>query len=227
MRLQDLNSLDMGNRLHSEFTMRSMVVCCAELWLDDLKDFLQQPHPITGRRPYVGTMVDKVTDNSTKQFQLQVQSYAYRGRRKLSLSDLRLVKDQAAPVAGVQALAAAGGRACFDKMVSTLDMRCGIDLHDDKEDDQTIQMRSVCTDGEACYSGIHSGLNHCLSHADGAEDPTINYMVDLAHDQGCALDKVPKLFDYMEGVVHKTIGGGVRALLHVTAEDQGAGAHGG
>ena len=74
MRLQDLNSLDMGNRLHSATTMCNMVVCCAELWLGDLKDFLQQPHPITGRRPYVGTMVDKVTDNSTKRFPLQVQS---------------------------------------------------------------------------------------------------------------------------------------------------------
>ena len=30
-----------------------------------------------------GTMADKVTDNSTQQFQLQVQSYSYRGRRKL------------------------------------------------------------------------------------------------------------------------------------------------
>ena len=87
--MQDLSGLDIGNRNHSETTMRRMVVCCAELWLGDFKEFLQQPHLITGRRPYVGTMVDKVTDNSTKQFQLQVQSYSYQGRRKLSLSDLR------------------------------------------------------------------------------------------------------------------------------------------
>ena len=40
-------------------------------------------------------MLDKVTDNSTKQFQLQVQSYSFLGRRKLSLVDLRLVKDLA------------------------------------------------------------------------------------------------------------------------------------
>ena len=40
--------------------------------------------------------------------QLQVQFYSHRGRRKLSLSDLRLVKDQAEPVAGEQAAAAGG-----------------------------------------------------------------------------------------------------------------------
>ena len=33
VRLQDLNGCDIGNRNHSEFTMREMVVCTAELWL--------------------------------------------------------------------------------------------------------------------------------------------------------------------------------------------------
>jgi len=37
VRLQDLNGADMGNRGHSDFTMRAMVVCTAELWLGDLK----------------------------------------------------------------------------------------------------------------------------------------------------------------------------------------------
>ena len=83
VRLQDVNGTDMGNRGHSEFTMREMVICTAELWMGDLKDYLQTPHPITGRKPYVGTMVDKVTDISTKQFQLQVQSYVLLGQRKL------------------------------------------------------------------------------------------------------------------------------------------------
>ena len=142
--------------------------------LAEITKLMQQPHPITGHRPYVGVMVDKVTDASTKQFQCQCLSYAHRGRRKLSLTDLRLVKDQAEPVAGEQALAAAGGRACFDKMVRSLDVRCGIDLHSDLENGQTIQMISVSTDGESCYSGRHSGLFHYLGHADGAGDPTIS-----------------------------------------------------
>ena len=53
VRLQDVNGTDMGNRGHSEFTMREMIICTAELWMGDLKDYLQTPHPITGRKPYV------------------------------------------------------------------------------------------------------------------------------------------------------------------------------
>ena len=49
VRVQDLNGTDMGNRNHSEFTMRAMVKCTAKLWLKDLRMFLQQKHPLTGR----------------------------------------------------------------------------------------------------------------------------------------------------------------------------------
>ena len=77
--------------------------------------------------------------------------YAFRGRRKLSLIDLRLVTDQAKPVAGEQAIAAAGGRACFDKFVDSCQGRLGIDVHEDlTEGGQTLQVRSVCTDGANC-----------------------------------------------------------------------------
>ena len=73
VRLQVLNGADMGNRNHGRKAMAEMVCCIAELWLEDLLAFFQQPHPITGLKPYTGSMMDKVTDNSTKQFQLQCQ----------------------------------------------------------------------------------------------------------------------------------------------------------
>jgi hypothetical protein len=62
-----LNGLNMGNRQHSRKAMGAMVDVTFKSWFRDFQHHVQQPHPISGHKIYIGTMVDKVTDLGTKQ----------------------------------------------------------------------------------------------------------------------------------------------------------------
>lgn len=71
--------------------MGAMVDVTEKCWMRDLQHHVRQPHPITGHMPYTGSMVDKVTDKGTKQWQVCCISFAFRGRRMLALLDFGAV----------------------------------------------------------------------------------------------------------------------------------------
>ena len=187
VRLQILNGAVMGNRNHSRKAMREIVLTIGDVFLEDMRTYATSTHPISGHLLYLGNMADKITDLNTKQWQAQMHFQQYSGRRTLFITGLASVTYIAATVAGVAPAAAAGGRACFDKIDNTLQVRAGIDLHADvRENGQTIQVRSHNFDGEAVYQGQHSGVKHYLHHADGIGDPTQYVGWDPCHDQDLA-----------------------------------------
>ena len=215
VRLQVLNGLDMGNRQHSREAMKNIILCIGDVWLEDMRNHAQSRHPLTGHKGYIGTMADKVTDAATKQWQMMMHTKAFRGRRVMFVTDLALVTQQADAVEGEQPIAAAGGRACFDKIVNSVDKRLGIDLHENKREApaldgtyQNLQFRSFCFDGEKTYQGHLSGVLFYLHKEHGLGDPTIWVLWDPPHDQDLANAAMSKSILY----IHVTVDGIVAAV---------------
>lgn len=173
VRCHHLNGCDVGNRQHSRKQMKEIVLCIGDLFLADMKHAATSRHPLSDHLLYIGSMADKITDGTTKQWQAQMHTQAYNGVRTLFLTGLEPVTQAAEPVNGEVAIAAAGGRSCFDKKVTCFQEQLGIDLHDDvRENGQTLQVRSYMFDGEAVYQGHENGVKHYLHHSDGIGDPT-------------------------------------------------------
>ena len=161
-----------------------MVHITAEYGRKELAVFFQTKHPLTGRKPRVGLAADKVTDAGGVQSEIVNARFNYNGTPVTVCLALAEIGDDYG-----DGVAEAGGFACFQKIVETVEQYGIICFEGDgptavsvlDKNGQHEQISCFVADGELVYRSEDAGVNHYLHHHDGLGDPTILTHWDPPH----------------------------------------------
>ena len=115
--LQYLNDVQVGDRLHSSDTARSMLIMCHREGRTDFKMFLTTCNPVTGHVPFFGAACDKVTDKGKIQFQPCCIRVNYCGYPLVIFNDAKRVYDEGS----YDPTSEASGFSLFNKMLESFE----------------------------------------------------------------------------------------------------------
>ena len=212
--LMHLCGVDVGDTDHSRMTCREMSMLMAEHGRSQVRDFATTKNAVTGRRPHVGSSVDKQSDNGKKQSQMQMLRFNRNGTPLTIFWAVKMLTLE------YDAEHEGNGYSCFRKLIEGVE-DLGVVLFEVLERNEngepteygdsvlthghSRQYRSTAADGEACYNGRGPELSvrTRLVGEQGLGDKTQTH--DFAHSDDLLVDDAHKIDKYIKDTVHPTI----------------------